>query len=175
MMLLAQATFSGPDVQWFALSPILILVSAALFLLVAGALSPPWPRGLYAFVTAAAAGAAGVLSMVLWDDISDNGTSTLVGGALAFDTFAQFVTITICAAVVLVALTSDDYLRREDLDSPEIYALFLVAATGGVVMAAANDLIVLCIALETMSLGFYVLVASYRRKRGTAEGAMKYF
>jgi NADH-quinone oxidoreductase subunit N len=172
---LAQATFSGPDVQWFALSPILILVGAALFLLVAGALSPPWPRGLYAIVTASAAGAAGVLAIVLWDDISDNGTSTLVGGALAFDTFAQFVTITICAAVVLIALTSDDYLRREDLDSPEVYALYLVAATGAVVMGAANDLIVLFIGLETMSLGFYVLVASYRRKRGTSEGAIKYF
>jgi NADH-quinone oxidoreductase subunit N len=172
---LAQATFNGPEVQWFDLTPILILVGAALFLLVVGALSPPWPRGLYAFVTALAAGAAGVMSMVLWDDISDNGTSTLVGGALAFDTFAQFVTITICASVVLVALTSDDYLRREDLDSPELYALFLVAATGGVVMATANDLIVLFIGLETMSLGFYVLIASYRRKRGTAEGAIKYF
>ena len=53
----------------------------------------------------------GVLAMVLWDDITDDGTSTLVGGALAFDTFAQFVTITICAAVVLVALITDDYLR----------------------------------------------------------------
>ena len=95
--------------------------------------------------------------MVLWDDVTDNGTSTLVGGALAFDTFALFVTITICAAVVLVALTSDDYLRREVLDGPEVYALFLVAATGGIVMGAANDLIVLFVGLETLSLAFYVL------------------
>ena len=35
--------------------------------------------------------------MVLWDDVTDNGPSTLVGGALAFDTFALFVTIAICA------------------------------------------------------------------------------
>ena len=55
--------------------------------------------GGYAFVTAFAAGAAAVLSMVLWDDATDEGPSTLVGGALAFDTFAMFVTITICAAV----------------------------------------------------------------------------
>ena len=126
-------------------------------------------------MTAAAAGAAGVLAMVLWDDITDQGPKTLVGGALSFDAFAQFVTITICAAVVLVALTSDDYLRREAFDGPEIYALFLVAATGAVVMASANDLIVLFIGLETMSLGFYVLAASYRRKEGSAEAGMKYF
>jgi NADH-quinone oxidoreductase subunit N len=172
--MLAQ-TFTGPEVSWFALSPMLVLVGAALFLLVVGALTPTWPRGLYAFVTAVAAGAAGALAMVLWDDISDEGTDTLVGGALAFDTFAQFVTIAICAAVLLLAMISDDYLRREDLDGPEVYALFLVAATGGVVMAAANDLIVLFIGLETLSLAFYVLAASHRRKAGSAESGLKYF
>jgi NADH-quinone oxidoreductase subunit N len=174
MTLLAQ-TFVGPEVQWFALSPILILVGGALFLLLVGALTPQWPRGVYAVVTAVCAGAAGVLAMVLWDDITDQGPKTLVGGALSFDTFAQFVTITICAALILIAMTSDDYLRREGLDGPEIYALFLVAATGAVVMASANDLIVLFIGLETMSLGFYVLAASYRRKEGSAEAGLKYF
>jgi NADH-quinone oxidoreductase subunit N len=172
--MLAQ-TFQGPDVSWFALSPMIVLVSAALFLLVVGALTPAWPRGLYAAVTATAAGAAGVLSMVLWDDVMDNGTDTLVGGALAFDTFALFVTIVICASVVLIAMTSDDYLRREAFDGPEVYALFLVAATGGIVMASANDLIVLFIGLETLSLSFYVLAASYRRKAGSAESGIKYF
>ena len=83
--------FAGPDVSWFALSPMLVLVGTSLFLLVVGALTPRWPKGWYAFVTVAAAGAAGVLSMVLWDDVTDNGPSTLVGGALALDTFALFV------------------------------------------------------------------------------------
>src|SRR5215207_9888977 len=165
--MLAQTSFNGPDVDWFALSPMIVLV--------VGALTPLWPRGLYAVVTAVAAGAAGVLSMVLWDDVTDNGPSTLVGQALAFDTFALFVTIAICVAVVLIAMTSDDYLRREAFDGPEIYALLLVAATGGMVMAAANDLIVLFIGLETMSLAFYVLAASYRRKPGSAESGIKYF
>jgi len=173
--MLAQASFNGPDVDWFALSPMIVLVGAALLLLVVGALTPLWPRGLYAAVTATAAGAAGVLSMVLWDDVTDDGPSTLVGQALAFDTFALFVTIAICASVVLIAMTSDDYLRREAFDGPEIYALLLVAATGGIVMASANDLIVLFIGLETMSLAFYVLAASYRGKPGSAESGIKYF
>src|ERR1700750_2447581 len=102
--MIAQSTFVGPEVQWFAISPILCLVGTALFLLLAGALTPQWPRGLYAATTAAAAGAAGVMAMVLWDDVTDQGPKTLIGGALSFDTFAQFVTIAICAAVVLVAL-----------------------------------------------------------------------
>ena len=116
-----------------------------------------------------------MLSMVLWDDATDEGPSTLVGNALAFDTFAMFVTITICAGLLLLALVFNDYLRREGLDGPELYALMLVAATGGVVMGAANDLIVLFVGLETLSLAFYVLAASYRRKTGSSESGIKYF
>ena len=157
MSVIAQVPFVGPEVQWFALSPLLVLVGAAILLLLAGALTPTWPRGLYAGVTAAAAIAAGVLAVIQWDDISDSSTSTLVGGAIAFDTFAMFVTIVICAAVVGVALVAGDQLHRDGGDGPEVYALVLVAAAGAVVMGAANDLIVLFLGLETMSLAFYVL------------------
>ena len=67
-------TFVGPEVNWFALSPMLTLLGGALVLMLAGALTPTWPKGLYAFATATIAGAAGVLAMVQWDDITDNGT-----------------------------------------------------------------------------------------------------
>jgi NADH-quinone oxidoreductase subunit N len=67
-------TFVGPEVNWFALSPMLTLLGGTLVLMLAGALTPKWPKGLYAFATATIAGAAGVLAMVQWDDITDNGT-----------------------------------------------------------------------------------------------------
>ncbi len=171
--MLAQETL--PEIEWFHLSPIIALVGGALFLLVVGALTPPWPKGLYAFVTAVTAGTAGGLAMFLWDYVTDQGAGTLVAHALAFDTFAQFMTITICAATLLVALVTDDEISRTGRDGPEIYALMLVAATGGVVMSAANDLIVLFLGLETLSLGFYVLAASDRRREGSQEAGLKYF
>ncbi len=173
--MLAQDIVSTPEVEWFHLSPILALVGGALFLLVAGALTPQWPRGLYVYVCAATAGTAGALAMFLWDDVTDDGVSTLMGGALAFDTFAQFLTITICAATLLVALVSDDELRRAGKDGPEVYALFLVAAAGGVVMGSANDLILLFLGLETLSLALYVLAASDRERTASQESGIKYF
>jgi NADH-quinone oxidoreductase subunit N len=173
--MLAQAEFTAPDIGWFALSPLMVLVGGALVLLLVGALTPTWPRGGYAFLTATTAGAAGALAMVQWDDITDEGPSTLVGGALAFDTFAMFVTIIICASVLLVALLTDDYLRREGYEGPEVYAMYLVTAAGGVVMGAANDLIVLFLGLETLSLALYVLAASNRRRAESKESGIKYF
>ena len=173
--LFAQADVLNPEVGWFALSPIIALVSGALAMMVIGALTPQWPKGTYALASAVTAGTAGVLAVVNWDDITDRGTSTLVAGALAFDTFAMLSTITIAIAVVLVSLLTDNVIRDTPNDGPEIYALYLVAATGGIVMSAANDLIVLFLGLETLSLALYVLAASNRRSDASAESGLKYF
>ena len=60
-------------------------------------------------------------------------------------------------------------------DGPEIYALLLVAAAGGVVMGASNDLILLFLGLETLSLALYVLAASDRERPTSQESGIKYF
>ncbi|MEM9517566.1 MAG: proton-conducting transporter membrane subunit, partial [Actinomycetota bacterium] len=174
--MLAQVdAFDGPDIAWFALSPLIALVAGALILMLAGALTPRWPNGLYAMACATTAGTAGALAMVQWDDITDNGPTTLVAGAVAFDTFSMFVTILICVSIILVAMLADDYLRGTPNDGPEIYALLLAAGAGGVVMASANDLIVLFLGLETLSLALYVLAASNRRSNRSGESGIKYF
>lgn len=165
----------GPAISWFDLSPLLILLGGALVLLVVGALTPRWPRGCYSAFCASVGGAAMVMSFVLWDDITDEGAGTLVQDAIAFDGFAMFATIAICIAVLLASMISDDYLRREQLDGPEVYGLFLTAAIGGVVMVAANDLIVLFLGLEVLSISFYVLAASHRRRTQSQESGIKYF
>jgi NADH-quinone oxidoreductase subunit N len=173
-MLVAQE-FAAPPVEWWHISPIIALVSGALLLLVFGALTPTWPRGAYAWLTALTAFVAGGLALFQWRAIDDDGPATLLSGALAFDALTQFVTITICAATLLVALVTADDLYESGHDGPEVYALMLVSATGGVVMAAANDLIVLFLGLETLSLALYVLAASDRRRTDSQEAGIKYF
>jgi NADH-quinone oxidoreductase subunit N len=174
-MIAADPVFVGPPVDWFALSPLLVLLGAAMILLVVGALVPRWPRHLFPAFTAAAGLATMILCFFLWDDITDDGATTLVGGTLRFDVFTMFITITIAAAVVLVAFVTDDYLRREDLEGPEVYALYLLAAIGGVIMGSANDLIVLFLGLEIMSIAFYVMAASHRKRIESQESGIKYF
>jgi NADH-quinone oxidoreductase subunit N len=174
-VLLAADSLRGPSVDWFALSPLLVLLGGALVLLLLGSMVPRWPGWASAAITVASSAAAMVLSFVLWDDITDDGPSALVGSALAHDAFAMWVTITISAATLLVALTTFGYLRREDLDAPEPYALYMLAAIGGIVMGSANDLIVLFLGLEILSIALYVLAASHRRRIESQEAGLKYF
>ena len=164
MSALLADTLQGPSVDWFALSPLLVLLGGALVLLLVAALTPPWPKRWYAIFAAQCAIGAGVLSVLLWHQIDKEGSSTLVGGALVLDKPAVWIAITICVAIFLCALVTDDYLRREGIDGPELYALYLLAALGGIVMAAANDLIVLFLGLEILSIALYVMAASHRKR-----------
>ena len=91
------------------------------------------------------------------------------------DGFSVFLTLAICAAIALAVLIADDYLRREGLDGVEFYALALLSGAGGVIMAQANDLIVLFLGLEVLSIALYVLAGSHVRKAESQEAAMKYF
>ena len=64
--------------------------------------------------------------------------------------------------MVLVALLFHGYLAREGLEGVEPYALMLFSAAGGMVMASANDLVVLFLGLEILSLAAYTLAAAQR-------------
>jgi NADH-quinone oxidoreductase subunit N len=168
-------TLQGPKIQWFALSPILVLLGGVMVLLVGSALTPTWPKRAYASFTAAVGAAVVVLGFILWHRIDLHGPQKLVADSLQFDKMTIWVTITIAVAVMLASLVTDDYLRREGIDGPEVYALYMLAAIGGVVMGASNDLIVLFLGLEILSISLYVLAASHRKRIKSQESGIKYF
>lgn len=128
-------TLQGPEIVWSSLTPLLVLLGGTLFLLLVGSLTPQWPKHLYAAVSAATGLSTIAASLALWHRVDVDGPSTLVADAARLDHTTLWITIVIAAAVTLVSLTTSDYLTREGQDSPEIYALFLMSAIGGVTMA----------------------------------------
>jgi NADH-quinone oxidoreductase subunit N len=98
-----------------------------------------------------------------------------VADAIGVDGFTVFITALICLAVFLAALLLDDYLRREDLDGPEWYVLLLMSASGGVLLASAEDLIVTFLGLEILSIAVYVLASLHVRRSDSQEAGFKYF
>jgi NADH-quinone oxidoreductase subunit N len=167
-----------PRLDWAAVTPLLILCGAGLLLLLISALTASKPgRGTYAAITVLASAAAIGTAGSLWARVqdADRGAFTTAAGALTVDGFSVFFIVVIALGLALAALLSDDFLRREDLDGPELYVLMLFAAAGGIVMAMANDLIVVFLGLETLSIALYVLAGFNRRNARSRESAIKYF
>ena len=113
----------------------------------------------------------------LWQRVqdADRGPFSTLAHSVGVDGFSVFVTFTICAAVILSSLLLDGWLRREGMEGTEPYVLVLLSASGGVMMASANDLIVMFLGLEILSLAVYVLAAMHLRKVTSQEAGVKYF
>ncbi len=73
------------------------------------------------------------------------------------------------------ALLSLRFLGRQRLWAPEYYVLLLCATIGMQLLVAANDLMLLFLGLEVMSVSLYVMCGYDRYRRSSAEAALKYF
>ncbi len=178
MNLLAQAQpIVTPEIEWSVLWPLIAMVAGAIVLLTITSLMKTWRDGFPAMYTVIIGAIAVINSVPIWLRVTDpqEGPFTALGGALGIDGFSVFFMVLISLTVILTALLSDDYLRREGLDGPELYVLLMLAAAGGMVMAAANDLIVLFLGLEILSIAVYVLAAMHLRRSESQEAAIKYF
>lgn len=157
-----------------ALLPELILTVAILVvtLLVAWRHTGPGASrraGWVSLVSLVAAGAAAFwLSTVVPDDPG-------LGQMVAIDQFrfvASGLILLVSAGAILCSL---GYLEREQLLAPEYYLLLLLAVLGMLFMVNAQDLIVVFLGLETMSVAVYVLAGFNRRSPYAAEAGLKYF
>ncbi|MGB8030895.1 MAG: NADH-quinone oxidoreductase subunit N [Terracidiphilus sp.] len=81
-----------------------------------------------------------------------------------------------CAILILTALTlllliDSDFTRN----AGEYVAVVLMAAAGGLIISAAQDLLVIFTGLELLSLGLYILTAFAKQSGKSAEAAIKYY
>jgi len=179
--------FVAPSIDWYALSPYVVLLGGALVLLLVGALTPRWPRGWYAMLTALTAGTAGVVASLQFAALADDAPRSLVKGVLAHDRFGLLAVIAICVAVIITSMMASDVAASATGDAPsavadgaqtdslEPYSLLLVAALGAAIMVTANDLVVSFLGIEILSISLYVLAASDRRRTASQEAGLKYF
>ena len=92
---------------------------------------------------------------------------------LSIDKFALFFNFLIIAAVGLVVLVSNDYVRRVERLQGEYFGLMLLSATGMMLLAAADELISIYIALELTTLPLAALAAFLPNGR-SSEAGMKF-
>lgn len=163
-----------PDVDWAGLSPLLVMAGVPILFLTIWSLTSRFLPSRVPSLVAALTGIGTIVAAgIQWG--RDDDTLDTLANAYGFDGFAMLLTMLIAAAVTLTAVFAHDYLERENVNSAEFHVLLMLSASGGIVMAGANDLIVMFLGLEVLSIAVYILAASHLRRIESQEAGIKYF
>ncbi len=166
---------SGAGFVW-ALLPEIVLAVWAMVVLLVGVSRPedrgaPGDRsGVLRWIALSGLLVAGLLNGWLYG-------VTVVGetGMITVDPFRLFGNWVLLLGAALTLLISMPYVQEQRLQASEFFTLVLLATAGMMIMVGTRNLIVLFLALETMSIAAYVLTGYNRRDPRSAEASLKYF
>src|SRR5512139_728393 len=156
--------------DFYTMLPMLILAVGGMALMLIDLALKPQHKKYGAWLALLAFAAAGVAS---WALLGQQGLA--FSGMLVVDSYAQVLGLVAIGAGLLTVLTSINYLRDRGIARNEYYVLLLFSVGGMVMMAAANDLILLFLGLELMSISVYVQAGIWRPELRSSEAALKYF
>ncbi len=131
----------------------------------------------------AAAGLTVILSMLFCPVPEGYTVPTWMSRFYGYDSIARFYKIIALVSTILVLLMAVDFRKilsrftsGDDSESGtgEFYCLPVFACAGLMWMASATDLVSIFVALELVTITFYVLVAYMRRNVGSLEAGVKY-
>ncbi|GAB4264598.1 MAG: NADH-quinone oxidoreductase subunit N [Candidatus Promineifilaceae bacterium] len=167
--------FQPPTVNLLVILPFVIVAGwGALLMLLDMFVPESWKR-FSSWYTAVGLLLALVQTIGLWG--YNGGTFTVPGGSpmIVVDNFATFLNTTFVLTGLLTILLGVDYLRDNNLDKPEFYILLLLSLSGMMLMGMANDLIMIFLALELLSIPLYIMSGLAWPRPESEESAMKYF
>jgi NADH-quinone oxidoreductase subunit N len=126
-------------------------------------------------------GIALCLTLFQWFDIRDlnllgalSPRESVFHGLLAIDNFTSFLRVMLLAFALLVTWLVLVTRLVDEEDSADFFTLLLGSTLGMMLMASANHLLMVFIAVEMASLPSYALVGFLKGKRASSEAALKY-
>jgi NADH-quinone oxidoreductase subunit N len=158
--------------QWAAIAPELGLAGIALLLLV---LELALPKAQRAFIPAFAIAS---LAVVLAHTVI-NFNPTFLGT----DTFShllhhsaggQFMRVFFLLTAILVCILAAVTLGRQPVPKVEFYHIVIVITAAMMLLVQSNHFVMFFVALETVTVGFYVLVSYFRTSAASTEAGLKY-
>ncbi|MFN4122850.1 MAG: NADH-quinone oxidoreductase subunit N [Flavobacteriales bacterium] len=108
--------------------------------------------------------------------INDHGSFKLYFNEMvAFDNYAVSFGILMTSIVALLFLIASYHFRNENAGVADLYALMLFSLVGAILMVSFDNLVMLFMGIEVMSIPLYVLAGSRRLNLASNEAALKYF
>ncbi|QMT40050.1 NADH-quinone oxidoreductase subunit NuoN [Neisseria shayeganii] len=153
-----------------AMPEIVLLTALCVVLLVDLWLSDA-KRGVTALLAMLAVAVTAVVQVAVWP-----GEAALAfNGMFVLDGLSLVAKLAMYAAVFMLFVMSQGYLKGRQIYKGEFYTLSLFALLGMCVMASATHFLTLYIGLEILSLSLYALIALRREDAFASEAALKYF
>lgn len=159
--------------EWAAILPEIMLGVLALGLLGAEMALPKGKQGLIprlaiwgqVIVLLAAFGFAG------WCNL---GERSYFSGLILQDDVTQIMRGFFLVSSIVVCYLGQIYLSKQTLPKTEFYALVLIISAAMMLLVQSSHFIMLFVALETVTVAFYVLVAYCRTSQFSLESGLKY-
>jgi NADH-quinone oxidoreductase subunit N len=161
-----------PHVDWFLLSPTLVLLGASAVALLAAVLIPrAWRKPVSAFVCAAGFAGMGVVAAIVFADSPDGGLA--ISDTVYRDRWGALAQVIVAGAGLLAVGISYAQRGRED-HVAEYYALLAAAGAGMAFFVTSADLMTLFLSLEWFSIALYVMCAIDMDEEASLEAGLKY-
>jgi len=158
------------ELVWFV--PLgLVLVGALTVICLDLVVPPKVPRRFLGFVSLVFL--AGVIGLSL-HFLGEN-PRTAFSGLVTDDDFSRCFTLIFAIASALATLIAMGRLPDQGVIRGEFYSLLLISTAGAALLSRANDLMLLFVGLECLSIPAYVLAAGARKDLRSTEAGWKYF
>ncbi len=167
--------FQVPAIYFVVAAPLIIVALTGMILMIIDLFAEGFLKKWAPLLTLIGLALAFVQVVLGWNN--PTATFTPVGGdsMLVADNFATFLNIIFLLTGMLTVLISVNFLKRTGLDRPEFYMLMLFSLVGMMLMGMANDLILIFLALELLSIPLYIMAGMAWPRPESEESAMKYF
>lgn len=151
------------------LAPEIAVAATGLIILLIGVFMSPRTKNVLGYLAT-----LGILAALVLTVHSFGTEATMFSGTVSIDALSQFFKLVFLAVALIVSVASIKYNENSD-HTEEFYTLVLFATLGMMVVASANDLILLFCAFELASFATYALAGFEKQNPKSLEGAMKYF
>ena len=147
------------EINWQLLMPYLVIIVTFILVLIYDMIDSLSKRGL-AWLTILGSLVASIVSVNMLT--AGLVSTTEFSGMLRIDQYSLFFNLIFFVSLILVSLISLSYLGRQDLRQGQYYLLMLLSTFGMMLMAGANDLVMVFLGMELMSLPLYVIAGYFR-------------
>ena len=164
------ADLTAPDTNIPIILPELVVAFAGVAVMLYDSFFPK-DRLTSGVISLAGLAVAMYLLITMWSPETMGSTSW--NGMIVHDNLRLGFSVVFLLVTALTILISTVWVEREDVPVGEYHALLMFATFGMMLMAAGNDLVVIFLGLETLSIATYVMAGLRRGDLKSNESAMK--